>query len=64
MITQSTTNHRSIEHLRIDDVQEDKINAHKLNATAIEQRLVSINIGTKRRIRNNHAQRLAKYLAK
>lgn len=58
MVTKSNLNHRTIEHNRIDDLYENAINVYKLNATKLERDMVRVNTGSKRRLRNNHDQRL------
>lgn len=58
MVVQNTYNRKTQEFNRIDDLHENAIKLHKLNSTELERHLMRINVGTKRRIRNNHAQRL------
>lgn len=64
MIIHNTVNNRKHEYHRIDDVHEDNIKPNKLNSTALEKYLVRVNSGKKRRQRNNHAERLARFKAK
>ena len=61
MVVQNAYNHKTVEYNKYDDVLENNILPNKLNATAIEKFLIRVNVGSKRRIRNNHADRLASF---
>lgn len=63
MITMNSYNHKTREHFKLDDIQEDNIKVNKLNSTKLEQHLIRVNVGTKRRIKNNHVARLARFKA-
>lgn len=63
MIVQNTYNLKTREYFRIDDLHENAIKIDKLNSTEFERKLMKINKGSKRRQRNNHAARLAKFKA-
>lgn len=64
MITQDNANHKTREHYRYDDILENAINPRQLNSSAVEQYLVRVNVGSKRRIRNHHQERLERYKTK
>lgn len=61
MIIQNAYNRKMTEYNRFGDLLEDSIKLDKSNITPLEHRLLIVNRGAKRRQRNNHAERLAKY---
>lgn len=61
MITIKAYNGNATEHLKYNDLLEDSIKLYTSNITPLEQRLLLVNKGKHRRIRNNHEQRLAKF---
>jgi len=62
-ITENPYNKTKRQHQRIIEIHENDINPRKLNSTAFERHLMRINKGSKRRLRNNHKARLAKFKA-
>jgi hypothetical protein len=63
MVIQDTVNHRKMQYKRYDDLLEDNISLTRRNATALEVAMLKVNAGAKRRVHNNHAERLAKFKA-
>lgn len=64
MIIQNTANGRMTEYNRYDDILENAIKLNKLNSTELERHLARVNKGSKRRLHNNHALRLAQFKGK
>jgi hypothetical protein len=52
-----------MQYKRYDDLLEDNISLTRRNATALEVAMLKVNAGAKRRVHNNHAERLAKFKA-
>ena len=63
MIIQNSYNGKTQEYYKYDDILESNLSITKLNSTKLEKYLMYINVGTKKRIRNNHAVRLARFKA-
>lgn len=63
MITVKCYNNQKSEYFKYDDIIENEINYKKSNIRPIEYKLLNTNRGKHRRVKNNHAERLAKFKA-
>ena len=61
MIVINTYNGRAKEYIRYDDILEGDVKLHQSNISPLEWRLLKINNGTKRRLKNNHKARLQRF---